>query len=133
MLHYIDANVIIRYLTEDIPQQADKVEQRLLQAKEGKLYVAITSFIIVEVLFILQSWYKLTKGEAITKLQTFISPNFIKVERKKSILEAFEFYKEKNIDFVDLLNFAIAKEDKAKILSFDKDFDKLTPKLRVEP
>lgn len=133
MLCYVDTNVVIRYLTNDVPQQADRVKQRLLQAKEGKLNLAITSFTIVEILFILQSWYKLTKDEAVTKLQTFISPDWIKVEKKKAVLGAFEFYKEKNIDFVDLLNFSVAKEDKAKILSFDKDFDKLTPKLRVEP
>ena len=133
MTCYADTNIFIRYLTQDIPEQAEKAEKRFLQAKEGGITLILTSFTVVEILYVLQEFYKMDKNTAVAKLQTIISPEFIKVEKKEHILEALLLFKIVNIDFVDLLNWTIAKEDKAKILSFDKDFDKLTPKLRIEP
>lgn len=133
MTYYVDTNIFVRYLTEDIPQQTELVEKRFQQAKQNQINLITTEFTIAEVLYVLQSFYKMDRGQAIVKVQTMISPRWINVERKEEVLEALLLYKTMNIDFVDLLNWAVAKENKAKILSFDKDFDKLTPKLRVEP
>lgn len=133
MRYYVDTNIFIRYLTKDVVDQAQKVKQRLLQAKEGKIQLILTSFTGVEIIFILENYYELPKIEAIGKLHSLLSPNFIMIDQKTAFLEALSLYKNSNIDFVDLLNFTVTKENKAKILSFDKDFDKLTPKLRVEP
>ena len=133
MTYYVDTNIVIRYLTRDDLEKAKQVRQRLIEARKGTLRLIITSFTAIEILFVLRNYYNIKKYEAIDKLQTFLSPDFIHVERKEVVLEALLLYKTLNIDFVDLLNWTIAKDDKAKILSFDKDFDKLTPKLRVEP
>lgn len=133
MKYYVDTNIFIRYLTKDVIRQAQKVKQRLLQAKEGKIQLLLTSFTAVEILFILQKYYELSKAEAIEKLHSLFSPAFIAIDQKEAFLEALSLYKDSNIDFVDLFNFTVTKKHKTKILSFDKDFDKLTPKLRVEP
>lgn len=133
MTYYVDTNIFIRYITEDVPQQTDLVEKRFEQAKQNQISLIVTEFTIAEILYVLQSFYKMDRAQTIVKVKTMISPKWINMERKEAVLEALLLYKTKNIDFVDLLNWAIAKEDKAKILSFDKDFDKLTPKLRVEP
>lgn len=133
MRYYADTNIFIRYLTKDIVDQEQKVKQRLLQAKEGKIQLVLTSFTAVEIIFILENYYELPKIEVIEKLHSLLSPSFIMMDQKAAFLDALSLYKNSSIDFVDLFNFTVAKEDKAKILSFDKDFDKLIPKLRVEP
>lgn len=133
MTYYVDTNIFIRYLTEDVPQQTDLVEKRFEQAKQNQINLIVTEFTIAEVLYVLQSFYKMDKNQAVVKIQTIISTSWIDIKRKEAVLEALLLYKTMNIDFVDLLNWAVAKKNKAKILSFDKDFDKLTPKLRVEP
>lgn len=133
MTYYVDTNIFIRYLTEDDPQQTELAEKRFEQAKQDQINLSVTEFTIAEVLYVLQTFYKMGRAKTIVKVQTMISPSWINIERKEAVLEALLLYKTVNIDFVDLLNWTIAKEDKAKILSFDKDFDKLTPKLRVEP
>lgn len=133
MNYLVDTNIFIRFLTRDVPEQADKIEKFFLKASQGKISLSVTNFTIVEVLYILESWYKLKKDDAVSKIQTLITPDWIGLEKKEIILEALQIYIEENIDFVDILNFVFAKERELKILSFDKDFDKLIPKLRVEP
>lgn len=133
MKYYVDTNILIRYLTKDVIDQAQKVKQRLLQAKEGKIQLVLTSFTAVEILFILENYYELPKLEVIEKLHSLLSPNFIIIDQKEAFLDTLSLYKAYNIDFVDIFNFTVAKKNKAKILSFDKDFDKLTPKLRITP
>jgi len=133
MTYYVDTNIFIRYLTEDVPQQTDLVEKRFQQAKQGQINLIVTEFTIAEVLYVLQSFYKMDKNQAVVKIQTIISTSWIDIKQKETVLEALLLYKTLNIDFVDLLNWTITKKHKAKILSFDKDFDKLIPKLRFEP
>jgi len=61
------------------------------------------------------------------------SPDWIIIREKEIIFEAISLYRLKNIDIVDLLVFVTSKNDNKKILSFDKDFDKLSPKIRLQP
>ncbi|OGG17986.1 hypothetical protein A3D78_05895 [Candidatus Gottesmanbacteria bacterium RIFCSPHIGHO2_02_FULL_39_14] len=129
----LDTNIILRYLTNDIPSQAEKVKRRFLEASKGKIQFEILSITVVEIIFQLENWYTLTKEEASLKVLTLFSPDWMIVREKEIIFEAINLYRLKNIDFVDLLVFVTAKNDNRKLLSFDKDFDKLSPKIRMEP
>jgi len=127
----IDSNAILRYLTNDVVEQAGKVENYLLKAEKGEIKLEVRTEVIIEVIFHLVNWYKLPKAEACDKIIAFISPDWMNVPSKSAALEALQLYRTKNIDFVDLLLWSIAKVDGKKILSFDKDFDKLQPTLRL--
>lgn len=128
-----DTNVFLRFLTNDIPSQAKSIEKRFQDAQEGKLQLVILPITVVEILFQLENWYKFSKQEAIEKLILLFSPSWLELEDKEAVFEALALYKESNIDFVDILTFSMAKNRNSKILSFDKDYDKLIPKLRLEP
>lgn len=130
---YADTNVFLRFLTNDIPAQSEKVERRFKQAQSGKFAIVVLHITIIEILFHLERWYKLSKKEATEKLAQLLSPSWITTDHKDAVFEALQLYTEKNIDFVDLLTWNITKEAKTKLLSFDKDFDKLSPNLRLKP
>ena len=55
------------------------------------------------------------------------------VKEKEVIFEALNIYRLNKIDLVDLIIWTTAKNENKKLLSFDKDFDKLSPKIRLEP
>ena len=129
----IDTNIILRYLTNDIPSQAEKVKKRFLEASRGKIQFEILPITIVEIIYQLENWYRLSKDDTIQKLFALFSPEWMIVNNKEIIFEAMNLYRLKNIDFVDLFVFVTAKNEKNKLLSFDKDFDRLTPKIRLEP
>lgn len=129
----LDANSILRYLTNDLPKQAQAVEKRLKQAQEEKIILKIASITIIEVIYHLENWYKLTKYDSCTKMLTFLSPEWILCENKGIVFEALSTYSKTSIDLVDLLLWSQAKNNGEKVMSFDRHFDKLTPKIRVEP
>ncbi|OGK25447.1 hypothetical protein A3A46_00710 [Candidatus Roizmanbacteria bacterium RIFCSPLOWO2_01_FULL_37_13] len=129
----VDTNIFLRFLTNDIPEQAARVEKRFKDAEKGKLHLIVFQITLVEVLFQLEHWYRLKKNEAVEKMIKLFSPNWFEIDHKDAVFEALSIYKSRSIDFVDLMMWAIAKKSKSAILSFDKDFDKLEPKLRLNP
>ena len=128
-----DTNVFLRFLTNDIPSQAQSIEKRFKEVQEGKLSLVVLPITVVEILFQLENWYKFSRQEAAEKLMLLFSPSWLELEDKEAVFEAFTIYKESKIDFVNILIFTLAKKRNSKILSFDKDYDKLLPKLRVTP
>ncbi|KKS45754.1 hypothetical protein A3J20_05420 [Candidatus Gottesmanbacteria bacterium RIFCSPLOWO2_02_FULL_42_29] len=129
----LDTNVILRYLTNDVPAQAEKVKKRFLDAAKGKIQFEILPITVVEIIFQLANWYNLAKDDICRMILALFSPDWIIIREKEIIFEAISLYRLKNIDIVDLLVFVTSKNDNKKILSFDKDFDKLSPKIRLQP
>lgn len=130
---FVDTNVILRYLTNDIVSQAQRAKRWFEKAAEGEYKAVVLHITLVEVLFLLEHWYKQDKPDSIERLLLFLSPDWLVVESKHAVAEALGRYKESAIDFVDLLTWALAGEEDARIVSFDKHFDRLEPSIRVEP
>lgn len=128
-----DANIFLRFLTKDILSQAQLVRKRIKEAENGKYQLVVLHVTIVEILYQLENRYGFNREEAVEKLYLLFVPQWIAVEEKQLVFDALDAYKTNKIDFVDLLIWATAKKDGMKILSFDRDFDKLSPKLRLAP
>lgn len=60
---FLDANVILRYLLNDIPEQADAVDELLKEAEEGKILLRTTALVIAEIVWTCESYYELPKEE----------------------------------------------------------------------
>lgn len=129
----LDTNVILRYLTNDVSSQAEKVKRYLMKAKEGRICVETTKIIVIEVLFQLENWYSLNRSEAADKVLTFFSPEWMGLEDKSLIFEALRIYKSKNIDFIDIILHLEAMKLGKNVLTFDKDFEKFDPKASKTP
>jgi predicted nucleic-acid-binding protein len=128
-----DANIFLRFLTKDVLGQALKVKKIFEEAESGKLKIFLLHITAVEILFQLEHWYQFSKNEAAEKLISLFSPSWLIIEDKEIVLTALDIYKTIPVDFVDLLTWSLAKKRHLPILSFDKDYDKLEPRLRREP
>lgn len=129
----VDANLLLRFLTNDVATQAQRAEKRFKEAERGALNLVVLPLTIVEVVFHLAHWYHLEKEEIYTKLLTLFTPEWMQVEHKAAVFDALRIFAKRNIDFVDALLWSMANQDERGILSFDKDFDTLVPKIRMEP
>lgn len=129
----LDTNIILRYLTNDTPQMAQKVTQRFSEAKNGKLSLKINDFVVVEVIFLLEHYYHFPREQIVSVLGNLFSQPFLEMDYKDAIFEALIEYGHSQIDFVDCLLYAQAHQSEAKILSFDKHLDKFPLPLRLEP
>jgi predicted nucleic-acid-binding protein len=108
----IDTNVILRYLLNDIPEQADKAESVI---KTGAFTLPE---IVAEVVYVLVKLYKIPR-DSINKI---ILPLFdeIEIQNKEVILEAADLFSETSLDFVDCILVARNKILNEHIFSFDK-------------
>jgi len=119
----LDTNLIIRFLVNDLPEQANQVEQLLKGAGVGTL--EISDLVIAEIVYVLLSYYEVEKIAVIEKIGLLIEFEKIKCH-KKLIKTTLEIYKENPVSFVDAYLTALVVEGKNSLIySFDKDLAKI--------
>jgi len=135
-MRFLDANVILRYLTRDDPKKAEKCYELFQKAKRGEIELTTCEAIIAEVVFVLSSknLYNLPRDEIYSLLLPIINLKGLKITQKLIFIRALDIYASKNIDFEDALSFAHMEKLKiSEIYSYDNDFDKIEELRRLEP
>lgn len=117
----IDTNLLVRYLTEDDPAKANDVKRLLLKAAGGEIRLLIPSVVIAELVWVLQSFYKLERSEIVPLLNAILHTHGVEVSDKTVVSDAIAIYRDEAIDFIDawIVAFAKAAEVRA-IYTFDR-------------
>jgi predicted nucleic-acid-binding protein len=131
---FADTNLFLRYLTNDVPAQADLVESLLHRAAKGKVNLVTTSMVIAEIVWTLESYYELDKKEIQAMILGILNTDGLEVVDSDLILQAIVHYTDKNVDFIDAFNAAwMDKNDVDKIYTFDQKhfnrFEKIVAEL----
>jgi predicted nucleic acid-binding protein len=135
-MKFLDANVILRYLTRDDLQKAENCYELFQKVKRGEIILTTCEAVIAEVIYVLSSniLYNLPRSEIYSLLLPIINLNGLKLNQKRLYVRALDIYASRNIDFEDALIFAhMEKQQIKEIYSYDRDFDKLTELRRLEP
>jgi predicted nucleic-acid-binding protein len=103
-LAFADTNLFLRYLTNDVPAQADAVEQLLHRASDGEIVLVINSLVIAEIVWTLESYYGLARGSIKDKILAILNTPGIEAAEGDLLLQAVFWYADKNIDFIDAFN-----------------------------
>jgi len=134
ILRVLDANILLRYLLDDVPELTDRCEALLLRVQRGEETVWLPDIALADVIWTLRSFYKRSKAEIRDVLLPILTLRGIRLRDRAVILHALALFAEKNIDFSDAF---IAAEMPARgyteIYSYDRDFDKMPEIERVEP
>lgn len=118
---FADTNLFLRYLTNDVPAQADLVESLLHRAAKGKVNLVTTSLVIAEIVWTLESYYELDKKEIQTMILGILNTDGLEALDSDLILQAIVHYTDKNVDFIDAFNAAwMVRNDVNKIYTFDQ-------------
>jgi predicted nucleic acid-binding protein len=118
---FVDTNIFLRYLTNDDPAKADRVETILQEAIDGELGLMTNLMVVAELVWTLESYYGLPKQEIGEKISVLLNTPNLDVPEKQRILRALAVYGEQNIDFIDAYNAYFAKENGITvILTYDK-------------
>lgn len=117
----IDTNLLVRYLTEDDPSKANDVKRLLLKAGQGEIKLLIPSVVIAELVWVLQGFYKLDRGEIVPLLNAILHTRGVEVSDKAVVSDAIAVYGNTAMDFIDawIVAFANAAEVRA-IYTFDR-------------
>ena len=118
---FLDANIFIRYLTNDDPAQADRVEKLLDQAAGGGKQLLTTEMVIAEVVWVLESFYNLDNRAIGPMVKAILATPGLEVINGTLVEKAVEHYMGKNIDFIDSYIAAVMERHKvSEIFSYDK-------------
>lgn len=118
---FVDTNLFLRFLTNDIPVQADAVESLLHRAAKGKLNLVTISIVIAEIVWTLESYYELDKKEIQEMILGILNTDGLDVIDSDLLLQAIVLYTDKNVDFTDAFNAAwMIKNNIDKIYTFDQ-------------
>jgi predicted nucleic-acid-binding protein len=75
--HFVDTNVFLRFLTNDDPVKAKRAEALFREAVRGKAKLATSVLVIAEIVWTLESFYKLEKADIATKVEKILhTPNW---------------------------------------------------------
>ncbi|EKY4114490.1 type II toxin-antitoxin system VapC family toxin [Pseudomonas aeruginosa] len=98
----LDTNVLVRYVSQDDPVQSPKATDLIesLTAEEPG-FVAMVS--VVELVWVLQSCYQVTKSEIVGVLETLLRTKELVVERAEVVWQALRRFSDSKADFADCL------------------------------
>lgn len=101
---FADTNLFLRYLTNDVPEQAEAVEQLLHRAAAGELALVTNALVMAELVWTLESFYQLSRSSIKEKVLAILNTPALEVVDGELMLQAVTWYTEKNIDFIDAYN-----------------------------
>ena len=136
-MKFLDANVILRYLTRDDEAKAAACFEFLQRVKRGEEELAVSEALVTEVVYVLSSpaLYHLKPDEIRSRLVPILSLRGLKVPKERVILRALDLYATyPALDFVDVLSAAhMENQGIDDIFSYDRDFDRIAGVRRLEP
>jgi len=137
-MRFLDANVLIRYLTGDKPEVLDRCTDLFQRLHDGQEQVTLLESVVAEVIFVLSSprLYALSGPEVTDRLKPLVLLRGVQLAHKQAVCEALDLYAtQPALDFADALQLAhMRRLGISEIYSYDRHFDRFKGlALRVEP
>lgn len=132
---FVDTNLFIRYLTNDDPAKAERVELLLKEAAAGKVRLVTAEMVIAEVVWVLESSYRLKSAEVAPLIRAILATSGLDVLNAPLVARGLEHYETKNIDFIDgYIAAVMEKQGITELYSFDrKHISRIQAISRKEP
>jgi predicted nucleic-acid-binding protein len=121
-----DTNAILRYILQDDREMADSVERQLT---EGICLIPVE--VVCELVFVLLKVYRIDRGVIANTLTEFSHMNNVIMAKGDVVRHALAVFSTSTLDFVDCLLVGYAKEDRHKVITFDKQLQKHLDKVNL--
>jgi predicted nucleic-acid-binding protein len=116
----VDTNVIVGFLVRN--------EEALTEALRKYDEVIIPSLVVMEVVYVLEKLYKLSRKDIVGVLATLLQGLKVQSERLLLVNSLLMFREKQQLSFVDCYLGELAEMSGCGILTGDKDLEKLTCK-----
>ena len=119
---FVDTNLFIRYLTDDDPEKADRVEALLNEAADSRIKLITVDLVLAEVVWVLESAYSLKPAEITPMIRAILATPGLEVINGTLVARALDHYLDRNIDFIDGCVAALMEKlGITEIYSFDRE------------
>ena len=112
----LDANVILRYLLKDLPDQAEEARAAVLAG------ASTTAEVLAEVVYVLAGVYKANRAMIADALDAFMQE--VDIPRKTVLRYAFRLYRNRRLDFVECVLAGYHYMDGLDVITFDAKLQK---------
>ena len=130
---FVDTNVFLRFLTNDDPVKAKRAEALFREAIRGKVKLATSSLVIAEIVWTLESFYKLEKADIATKVEKILNTPNLECPDSSLLLMVLDLYAHANIDFIDAYNaFHMKTHGLTRIVTYDRKHFARVPWVEIE-
>lgn len=131
---FIDANVILRYFTQNPPELAEAARKTFSSAQEGLVVLVLAPITVAEVVWVLESFYGYSKSQISETITQFLRSDGLEVIDRELMIQALGLYREKNIDFADALLAQFALNQGIRLIySFDNHFSRIPGIMKMKP
>jgi predicted nucleic-acid-binding protein len=120
----VDANAIVSLLVGSERVHFEQARAFFELAREGSASIYIPAAVLAECVYVLTRIYKVKRDEIATRLLALLDYRGV-IAESRAAREALVLYRDRNIDFVDALVVATARERSWKVFSFDRDLERL--------
>lgn len=130
MSAFIDTNVIVRHLTGDPPEMAQRATRFLASERE----LLLTDLVAAETVYVLESFYRAPRGQVAEAIRSLIAFDSIVCVDAALLLRAVEIYETDGLDFAEAYLIACAESTEVRrVASFDRSIDRVDTIERIEP
>ena len=123
--YFVDTNIFVRFLLNDHKILSLKARGYFSLADSNEAILVSDILVITEVFWVLKSFYQYPAKDINELVMQILSNKNIQIGNKPLILNTLKLCQEKNIDFVDAFCFLTARQQKIKLITFDKKLAKL--------
>jgi predicted nucleic acid-binding protein len=127
---FIDTNVLVRHLTGDPPDLAERATAYLRTERE----LLLTDLVAAETVYVLESFYETARDQVGDALRSLVAFDSIVCVDPALLLRAVEVYETDRIDFAEAYLVACAETTGVgMVASFDRSIDRVNTIERIEP
>lgn len=128
----VDANILLRYLTDAPRPLADRAAALLEAAEQQGVDLVVAPLILAEVVYVLESVYSWERHDIAAGLLDLVAIAVFRVLEAETVLQAIEWYRDTpGLDFADVYIAALARaRSEGHVMSFDRKMQRL-PDIQV--
>lgn len=130
MSAFVDTNILIRHLTGDPPEMAERATRFL--GKERDLL--LVDLVVAETIYVLESFYEVPRQQIAESIRSLIAFESIVCVDPALLLRAVEIYEVDRLDFAEGYLVACAESTGVgRVASFDRTISRVGTVERMEP
>jgi predicted nucleic-acid-binding protein len=127
---FLDTNILIRHLTGDPPDMAERATAALSSGEQ----LLLADLVLAECVYVLESFYEVERARVAELMRAAIALPSVVVVDVSLLLRALEVYEIDRLDFAEAYLVASAEvTGMGAILSFDRSIDRVQTTSRIEP
>jgi predicted nucleic-acid-binding protein len=117
----LDTNVLVRWILDDDPRQAARVQQLFEEVSEQQLPLFVPSTVMLELEWVLRSRYKFDKSTVLGAFNALLETQELEFQDETALERALSLYRRASADFADCLHAGqCGSAGRAPMITFDE-------------